>query len=228
MFRRILVPDQNPDNTFKLLQTDSGCCASAITACKHTVTIANSDTVSGIVIKDREGVNKTLSFTGVTGAANIKAALIAAIKAEGYEDDNVDGAAVTVAAVSTNWAITIIGEVTPVTITDTGGPTAFATAKCTKVGICTFFYAWPGSAATSTLAINGVDATIAALTLAGNTAANVVSALTGAANWPAANTSVDVVETGTAFEITITSLATDSFTLGGVDFERSDCVQDYI
>lgn len=228
MFRRILVPDQNADNTFKLHQTDSGCCGSAITACKATVSFTNTDTISGITIKDRAGNNKLLTFTGVTGAANIKAAIKAAIEAEGYEDDGVDGAGVSVAAVSSNLEVTIIGEVTPVSISDTGGPTSFATAKCSKVGICTFFYAWPGSATTSTLTINGVDATIASLTLAGNTAANVVSALTGAANWPAANTSVAVVETGTAFEITITSVATDFFTLAGADFERSDCEQDYI
>jgi hypothetical protein len=228
MFRRILVPDQNPDNTLKLHQTDSGCCGSAITACKATVSFTNTDTISGITIKDRDGVNKLLSFTGVTGAANIKAAVKAALEAEGYEDDNVDGVGITVSAVSSNLEVTIIGEITPVSITDTGGPTNFATAKCSKVGICTFFYAWPGSAAASDLIINGTTASIASLTLAGNTAANVVSALTGAANWPAANTSVAVVETATAFEITITSVATDLFTLGGADFERSDCAQDYI
>lgn len=228
MLRRIIVPDQNADNLLKAYQTETGCCGSGITPCKYQVTFAAADTVSAITIKDRDGANKTLSFTGVVGLANVLAALKTAIFAEGYEDDGKDGAGISAEAVSTDIVVTIIGELTPVSITDTGGPTSFGAADCTKVGICTFFYAWPGSAGTSTLTINGVDATIAALTLAGNTAANVESALTGAANWPAANTTVSVTETATAFEITITSLATDKFTLGGVDFERSDCVQDYI
>lgn len=228
MLRRILVPDQNADNLFKAYQTDSGCCGSGLSACKYTVSFTNTDTVTGITIKDTDGTtNKALTFTGVTGVVNIVNAIRAALVLAGYEDDNQNGIGVSAVDSGGNITVTIIGEAVAVSIADTGGPTNFAAGKCTLVGKCNFFFAWPGNASSVVFRINGVNATLAAQTLAGKTAAEVKTALEALANWPA-NTTTTVVETATAFEITLNSISTNQFTLDGNDFVRSNCVQDYI
>lgn len=228
MLKRISQPDQSTANTFKVYDNETGCCGSGLTACKSVITFPIANSATAITFKDRDGSNKTLTWTAATGLSALKAAVYAALKGYDFEDDGELLPAVSTEQASTNIVITIVGEIEVVSMTHSGG-TANATVTCNQVGICTFFLAWPGNAATSAFVVNGVSATIAALTLAGNTAANVVSALEGAANWPAANTSVAVVETATAFEITITSLSTDLFTLNGLEIERQQgCVPDFI
>ena len=233
MFRAIVTPDQNADNLHKRYQSQTGCCPPAdLTECKYRFTIPNASTVTGITFTDASGVSVAKTFTGVgvtaNGAKTVVRALKAAIESGGFEHDADQVVpAYRITASGSDTIVDFFGEVVIASIQRTSGGNLTPTVTCNRVGICTFFYAWPGSASTSTFTVNGVDATLAALTLAGNTAANVVSALEGAANWPT-TADVAVVETGTAFEITITDVATNRYSLGGVNFQRDDCQADYI
>jgi hypothetical protein len=228
MFRRITNwEDQNANNLVKLYDATNGCCGTPEDACMYDVTIPTANAVNNIIFKKRDGTNKTVTFSpAVTGAANVVAAIKAAILADGYDNDSDAITGVSSVDVSTNTIYSITGDLTVVSMLHNTSTTVTATAKCDRVNRCTFFYAWPGSGSTSAFLVNGVSATIASLTLAGNTAANVVSALEGAANWPA-TADVTVTETAEAFEITISDIAGNTFSLGGEDFERSACAPTY-
>ena len=228
MLRRITNWDgQNAANLVKLFDATNGCCGTPDAPCMYDVTIPTANAVNNIIFQKRDGTNKTVTFSpAVTGATDVKAAILAAILADGYDQDGDAVAAVTSEAVSTNTIYHITGEAVVVSMLHNTSTTVSATAKCDRVNRCTFFYAWPGSGSTSAFVVNGVSATIASLTLAGNTAANVVSALEGAANWPA-TADVTVVETATAFEITISDIASQDISLGGTTFARSGCATTY-
>ena len=228
MFKQLLNPDQNAGNTLKVGTTGAGCCGDALSVCQYTASFTDTDTISAVTIKDRDGTtNKTLSFTGVTGVANIKAAILAAMAAEGYEDDGDLVPGITVVDGGANITVTIVGEVTMVSITDTGGPTSF-TAKCTQIGLCTFTADYTGGNG-DVLTVNGVNATLGDLTFATASAANVKSALEGAANWPA-NSVATVVKntTDSVFEVSISSPSTNLFTLDGVELDRADCTVAFV
>ena len=228
MFRRITNhKGQNAANLVKLYDATNGCCGTPDAPCMYDVTIPTANAVNNIIFKLRDGTSKTVTFSpAVTGATAVKAAIVAAIAADGYDNDSDVVPHVSSEAVSTNTIYHITGEAVVVSMLHNTSTTVNATVKCDRVNRCTFFYAWPGSASTSAFVVNGVSATIAALTLASNTAANVVSALEGAANWPA-TADVTVVETGAAFEITISDIASNEISLGGAAFARSGCATTY-
>lgn len=228
MFREITNHSgQNANNLTKLYRATDGCCDAATAACQYDVTIPTSNAVNSITIKDRNGDNKELT-TGfpATGAANVRAAIKTAIEAEGYENDDDAVASVTSRTASSDTIYSITGDVIVVSMKHNTSTSVNATAKCTRINRCTFFLAWPGSGSTVAFVINGTSANLSSLTLAGNTAANVVSAIEALANWPS-TADVAVVETGSAFEITITDNATGTFVLDGDTFERSDCTPGY-
>jgi hypothetical protein len=228
MFREITNHSgQNANNTTKLYRATDGCCGEPTAACQYDVTIPTANAVNSITIKDRKGVNKELT-TGfpVTGAANVRAAIKAAIVAEGYEDDDDTVVAVSSEAVSTNTIYHITGDLIVVSMKHNTSTVVNAVAKCTRTNRCTFFYAWPGSASATTFTINGVDASLASQTLAGMTAAQVKTAIEALANWPTTAV-LTVVETATAFELTILDYATNTYVLGGVTFVRSNCATSY-
>lgn len=230
MYREITnATGQNANNLVKLYDSKDGCCPDTSTApCMYDVTIPTANAVNNIIFKDVNGVNKTVTFSpAVTGAANVVAAIKAALSGNGFEDDDDAIRGVTAETSGSDQIYHITGEAVIVSMLHNTSTTVNAVPKCTAVNRCTFFYAWPGSASTSTFTYNGVDATIAALTLAGSTAANVVTAIDGAANFPASSV-VTCVETATAFEITIIGNGTDTISLGGVDFTRSNCEPGYI
>lgn len=228
MFRRTTNwEDQNANNLVKLYDATNGCCGTPAAACMYDVTIPTANAVNNIIFKKRDGTNKTVTFSpAVTGATDVKAAIKAAILADGYDNDSDVITGVSSEAVSTNTIYHITGDVVVVSMLHNTSTTVTATAKCDRISRCTFFYAWPGSGSTSAFLVNGVSATIASLTLGGNTAANVVSALEGAANWPT-TADVTVVETAEAFEITIVDNSTNTFSLGGEEFVRSACAATY-
>lgn len=205
---------------------DDVCCNSYPDACQYDVTVATANTVSAVVVKrTAESASETLSFTAAAGGAAAAAAIKAAIVAAGYENDGDAITDVTQAAVSTNTIYAITGGLIIVSLTHSGG-SATATAKCDRVGICDFYTEIPGSA-TNTFTVDGVDAALGSLTLAANTAANVVSAIEGAANWPAGYT-VAVVEDADSFNITINGPGEIVFLWNTVQFDKQDCVAGYI
>lgn len=214
----------------KFYTTDTGCCGDTITQCKYVANVPTANSVSAIVVKDRAGANKTLTFpSAVTTVKAIKDAIVLAVNGIEYEDDGKVLPGVDVRTVSTNKRITLVGELELVSVTHSGG-SASATKTCTKVGKCSFYAEW-GGGASKVLTVDGVNATLGDLTFATASAANVKSALEGAANWPSGAVATVVKNTETSlFEITISNAVSDtSFILDGVRFAvQSDCVPDYV
>lgn len=226
MFRPIANSGQNANNALKRYADDDVCCNSYPDACQYDVTVATANTVSAVVIKRTAASDsETLSFSAAAGGAAAAAAIKAAIVAAGYENDGDAVVDVTHAAVSTNTIYTITGGLIIVSLTHSGG-SATATAKCDRVGICDFYLEIPGGTVNE-FGVNGVEEDLGSLTLAGNTAANVVSAIEGATEWPSGYT-VAVVETATEFQITINGPGEIVFTWNGVQFDKQDCVAGYI
>ena len=228
MFRPISVPDQNANNVLKRYSDDDVCCNDYPAACQYDVTIPTANAVNNIIFRRKTGgatVTKTFS-PAVTGAANVIAAIRAALVAEGYENDGDIVTDVTSAVSGSNTIYSITGSPVVVSMLHNTSTTVTATAKCDRVGICDFYLEIPG-ATTNTLTVDGVDASLGSLTLAGNTAANVVSAIEGAANWPAGYT-VTVVEDADSFNITINGPGEIVFEWSGVQFDKQNCVAGYI
>lgn len=226
MFRPISVPDQNANNALKRYADDGSCCDGYPSACQYDVTVATANTVSAIVIKrTAESPAETLSFSAAAGGAAAVAAIKAALEAAGYENDADQITGVSSAAVSTNTVYSITGGLIVVSLTHSGG-SASATAKCTRLGVCDFYIEIPGGAANE-FGVNDTVEDLGSLTLVGNTAAEVVTAIEGAAEWPSGYT-VAVVETATEFQITINGPGPIVFTWNGEQFTKQDCVAAYI
>ena len=234
MIKQIYVPDQHADNTFQLFEAESGCCGSKTSYCEYTFTFADG-AVTAITVVDRDGANKVLTFAAsATGPAAIKSALEAVFAIELYEDDgDQKRPGIYVEDQGANIYLRIISEIEMVSLTHAGGTGAF-TELCTEYGACNFEYLdYPGGNA-DTLRVNGVDDTLGDLTHATATAANVKSALEGAANWPAEAVAT-VVKNASDFSITINTKAENSIYLGGVSttelvrFElvSGSCAPDY-
>lgn len=226
MLQPIANPGQNANNALKRYGSDDVCCNDYPDACQYDVTIATAATVNNVKFKrtaDGEVVTKT--FTAAGGTA-VVAALKAAFTAEGYENDGDTVVDVTSEVVSTNTIYHITGSLIVVSMTHTTSTVVAAVAKCDRVGICDFYTEIPGGAA-NVFGVDGVDEDLGSLTLAGSTAANVVSAIEGATAWPSGYT-VAVVETATEFQITINGPGPIVFTWNDVQFTKQDCVAGYV
>lgn len=226
MYQPIANPTQNAGNALKRYANDDACCDNYPAACQYDLTIATAATVNNIKFKrTADGDTITKTFTAVGGAA-VVAAIKAALVAEGYEEDSDEVLGVTSAVVSSNTIYSVTGSLVVVSMTHTTSTVVTPTIQCDRVGICDFYIAIPGGAA-NVFGVNGTDEDLGSLTLAGNTAANVVTEIQGAAAWPAGYT-VAVVETGVAFEITINGTGTIVFTWNGEQLDKQDCVAGYI
>jgi len=226
MLRPISVPDQNANNALKRYSDDSVCCDNYPDACQYDVTIATAATVNNVKYKrtaDGETITKT--FTAAGGAA-VVAALKAAFAAEGYENDDDQIADVTSEVSGSNTIYHITGGLIVVSMTHTTSTVVNATAKCVRVGVCDFYTEIPGGAA-NVFGVDGVDEDLGPLTPVDDSAADVKAAIEGATAWPSGYT-VAVVETATAFEITISGPGPIVFTWNGAQFTKQNCVAGYI
>lgn len=234
MFRKIHNTEQNAANTLKLYESESGCCTDgALEQCQYDVTIPTANAVNSITIKDATGANKTLTFSpAVTGAVDVKAAIKAAIEAEGYEDDTDVVASVSSAAVSTNTIYSITGEVVVVSMVHNGATSVNATAKCDRVSNCTFAVdAYPGGAANA-MTISGTDYALGAITPGTTTGPQVKTAVEGALTSAGVTGAVTVTTNGsggsTTYNISIVALSTSAFDINDEQLVRSDCQAAYI
>ena len=226
MFRPIANSGQNANNALKRYSDDDVCCNSYPSDCQYDLTIATANTVTAITYKrTAESVNTVATFTAVSGGANVSAAFRAALVAAGYENDGDAVVDITYETSGANQIYHITGGLIVVSATHSGG-TATATAKCDRVGICDFYLEIPGGAA-NVFGVDGTDEDLGSLTLVGNTAANVVSAIEGATAWPAGYT-VAVVEDADSFNITINGPGEIVFTWNTVQFDKQNCVAGYI
>lgn len=232
MYRQITnYEGQNTDNLIKVLDSTKGCCGDAPAVCQYDVTIPTANAVNNIIFKNADGTNVTRTFSpAVTGAANVIAAIKAAITpADGYEGDDDAVREVTSTTSGSNTIYHITGEVVVVSMLHNTSTTVnAATPKCTRINTCEFYLEYAGGDGDA-FVVNGVSDALGDLTFATTDAADVITALEAASNWPTTAT-VDVVknETDDVFEITISDLGTQSFTLAGDAFLRSNCAPGYI
>lgn len=238
MIKRLLVPDQNADNMFKMTAGNSGCCGDTVTDCQYTATYTQANSVTLLNITEN-GVARALPLviSGGATAAAVQAAVLATLIAAGYEDDdNETWAGVVVTDLGATLQVVITGNVEAVSITHSGGTAAFD-ADCTVVNQCTYAttgYAGgtTGSAAT-TLKINGGSHDIGTVTPGTTSAGDVATAVQGALTAAGVSGTAAVTTTGSGgsqtYNITITgSESSNTFILAGVYLTRSACAPVYI
>lgn len=234
MFRKIHNADQNAGNTVKLYESESGCCTDGnIAQCQYDITIPTANAVNSITYKDENGDNKTTVFSpAVTGATDVKAAINAAIVAEGFDDDNdvVVGVSSTVSGSNTIYHVT--GEIVIVSMLHNTVTSVNATAKCIRIANCTYTLADSAGGATNSLEINGVAEALGAITPGTTSAATVKTAVETALSNQSVTGTVAVTISGTGvaelYTITITDvISTTTLVLNDEQFVRSSCVATY-
>lgn len=226
MYRAITnYKSQNDANLVKILDATSGCCGGGTTPCQYDVIIPTANAVNNIIFKQADGTSVTRTFSpAVTGAADVVAAIKAAIlSSDGFEPGDDMTPTVSSTTSGSNTIYHISGDLVVTSMLHNTVTTVNATARCTALNMCEFFYAWPGDAGSTTFTIGGADDTLGAFTLAGSTAAQVQAGIVALTNWPT-NAYIDVVETASAFEIRITAAHDAAPSLDGVDFAKSNCV----
>jgi len=238
MIKRLLVPDQNPGNTFKMTAGDSGCCGDTVTDCQYTASFTQANTTTLLNISEG-GVVRALPLVLAANstAAQAQAAVLAALVAAGYEDDsNESWAGVVVTDEGTTLKVVITGNVEAVSIVASGG-TAVFDANCVVENQCTFSYVDYVGGATATAAtnlrINGHDNNLGTITPGTTTSGDVATAIQTAITNSGVSGTAAVTTTGsgagTKYQITITgSEAQNTFVLAGVYFTRSACAAVYV
>ena len=220
--------DQNANNLVKLYEGDTGCCPDLAAECQYDVVIPTANAVNNIIFKRTaagDSVTKTFS-PAVTGAANVKAAILAALAVEGYENDGVLPVGVDSYTDGTNTVYRITGSLVVVSMLHNTVTTVTATQKCDRVGRCTYFALYPGGTG-DIFIVNGVEITLGALTYAGTTAAQMETAI--AAEVPAGTVVAVVKDTDPeTFEITLIADQGSTFEIDAVEFTESDCGPGYV
>lgn len=225
MLKPISNPTQNAANFFKVYDGDI-CCTDLADACQYDIVIPTANAVNNIIYKRTAAdaaVTKTFS-PAVTGAANVKAAITAALTS--YEDDQTLPIGVTSYTDGTNTVYQITGKIVIVSMLHNTVTTVTATEKCTEIGRCTYTGTYAGGTS-DVFTVNGTDVTLGALTYAGTTAAQMDTAIAAAVP---AGTVVAVVKNTEPETFTITLIATQgsTFVLAGDDFVESDCGPGYV
>lgn len=223
MLKPIANSGQNSANTFKVYESDNGCCNDVPSACQYDVVIPTANAVNNIIFKRSSdsgatAVTKTFS-PAVTGGANVVAAIKAALAAEGYENDDQTPIGVSSYVDGTNTVYQITGNIVVVSMLHNTSTTVTATQKCTETGRCTYTNAYAGGNGDA-FVVNGTSTNLGDLTYASTTAAQVDSAL--AALVPA-GTAVTVTKANNVFTIVIYANQGTTLTLDGVDFTVTDC-----
>ena len=217
---------QNPNNLVKLYEGNTGCCPDLDAECQYDVIIPTANAVNNIIFKRTaagDSVTKTFS-PAVTGAANVKAAILAALAVEGYENDGVLPDGVTSYTDGSNTIYQITGRLVVVSMLHNTSTTVTATQKCTEEGRCTYTVEYAGGNGDA-FVVNGTSNTLGDLTFASTSAAQMDTAL---ASLVPAGSVVTVVKGGSAFTITIYAEQNNLFTLDAVAFTVTDCGPGYV
>ena len=217
---------QNANNLVKLYEGDTGCCPDLAAECQYDVVIPTANAVNNIIFKRTaagDSVTKTFS-PAVTGAANVKAAILAALTAEGYEEADSNPVGIKSYTDGANTVYEITGGLIVVSMLHNTSTTVTATQKCTEEGRCTYTVEYAGGNADVFIA-NGTSTTLGDLTFASTSAAQMDTAL---ASLVPAGSVVTVVKGGSAFTITIYAEQNNLFTLDAVAFTVTDCGPGYV
>lgn len=231
-FKTLLVADQNVNNTLKIQESNSPCCGDGTTLCKYMATYAAANTVTGIIIKDRDGNNQTLTFASVSGATAVRAAVIAALAANGYEDYADGLESLTFTPSSTNFIVTSFSDVELVSLTASGGAAAF-TKTCVQEGVCTYTRGSLGADTGITITANGVTTAVIDIvpgtTTTGQLTTSVTAALTaGAVRNATVVTTVTGSGTGQIYTVTITAAQESDIRWKGTQIAPTNCRVDFV
>jgi len=240
MFKKLTVDGQNANNMFKMTGGDSGCCGDDVTTCQYTATYTQSNTTTLLNIKDPNStVVRALPLVlgANSTAAQAKAAVLAAMIAAGYEDDdNADYPGVVVTDLGTTLQIVITGDAEIVSLVASGGTSTFD-ADCTVVNLCTYattgYAGGAASVAATDLKINGVTYNLGAITAGTTSAGDVATAIQTQLTAAGVSGTAAVTTTGSGgsqtYNVTITgSESSNTISLAGVFLARSACAQTYV
>ena len=231
MIKRLLVPDAFADNFLQITSDDSPCCGDGLDICQYDVTYTQANTVSLLNITEG-GVARALpAVPATTSAADVKAAIDAALIAAGYIDEGAP-TGVTVVDNGTTLTVTITGDVVAVSLTTSGGAAVF-NQDCTSTSLCTYTLVGSAGGATNNLNINGIDNALGAIVPGTTLAAAVKTAVETAMTASGVTGTVAVTTTGsggaTLYTIAISGSAQENgYVLNGTSFVRSACSQSYI
>lgn len=162
-FKTLTVADQNTDNFLKIQTADSPCCGDSASTCEYTTTYTAANTVSAITVT-LDGASTAITFpAAVSGAANVRAAIIAALATIGVEsfNDGLDSVAITG---TTTFTVTMYSDIPIVSLTHSGG-TATMTAKCTPITLCSQVRTINATSTGNSVSINGKDTAIIDITI---------------------------------------------------------------
>ena len=221
--KAFLPADQHTANTFKLNTAESPCCGDGATMCQYTTTYTAANTVTAITIVNRDGDNQTLTFSAVSGAANVRAAIIAALLAEGYEsvNDNYESLAITG---TTTFTVTSYSDVELVSLTHSGGTASF-TKACTQSGKCTFTKTESTTTTGNTLTVNGITTALINITPSTTLGSAIDTSVTAA--FTAAGVTADVTVSptgaGASYAITMVVPAGTRVSWNGVALNTTGC-----
>lgn len=226
-FKTLLVADQSVDNTLKIQESESPCCGDSATLCKYEATYVAANTVTGLIIKDRDGNNKTLTFASVSGAVAVRASVIAVLAANGYEDYADGLESLTIAAVSTNLVVTSYSDVELVSLTASGGAAAF-TKTCVQKGVCTYTKAAFGALTAQTVTANGVTTAVIDIVPGTTTTSQITTSVTAALTaGNVRNATVVTTSTGSAgstlYTVTITAAQESDIRWTGTQLAPTNC-----
>ncbi len=227
MFRPISNFATDDKSTYKAYADSSACCNDYPSACAYSLTIPTSATVNNLKIKRKDNGEEEALTINASGTNAVRAAIYNAIKTAGYEDDGIKPNGVTSEVVGSNSIYTITGALVVVSATHSGSTVVTATQKCKFVALCDFTLEATTDSTANTFTVNGVDAALGALPFATTSAADLKTAIEGAANFPA-NSTVAVTKGATTFTIVINSVGSNVFALNGAKFSRSNCKQTFV
>lgn len=238
MIKRFSVPDQNAANVLKLTAGDTGCCGDTRTACQYTATYTQADALTAVNILDDAGNAKALTVAPAsTSAANVQAAILAALIAYGAEDDdNPTFPGVVVTDLGSTLQVVVTGDITMVSLTNAGGTASFD-ADCTLLYACTFaitgYAGGSASTAATDLYVNGVAYNLGAITPGSTTSGAVSTAVQTALTTAGVQGTAATTTTGSGgsqtYNITITtSENANIFILNTIVLTKSACAQIYI
>lgn len=239
MFKKNAVSGQNEYNFLKTTKHEMGCCDGDAVDCQYSGSYTQANTVSELTISENGAdVVLPLVLSGGATAAEVKAAIIAALAAaDYYDDDNPDWPGVTVVDAGTTLDIVITGDIVVVSLTASGGTSDF-TAACNPMNLCTFAADAFTAGAGSKLHINGNIESIGDITAGTTSAATVKSSIESALSNQGITATATVTTTGSGtsqvYNVSIAAVASNNtlYLVGadGVSLYLSalNCAQSYV
>ncbi len=229
MIKRKYNPGASAANMTVISQTDSSCCNEALTDCQYvaTWTIASTDTLVSLTMKDSAGATKVYTFPASlsdpapSDAAAINNALTEWIESNGYI---VEGSGVIVEVTSTTVTATFTGEAVFTANADTDASYVI-TAACVKSVACNYSFNTNGNGASTVPESKyGTTGALTAFTIS-DSAATVKGLVEGFFT----GSTVTVVKNTDAgvFEITVTGAPEDVLYIDGSQGLKCCCVSVY-